>query len=357
MKTYLKYSIFFLPILLAFTCTNNTKPFGANVNCTSILDVDYQTGTPFCGQKNSKQRFDVYIPDLATPNPKPLIIFIHGGGFIGGDKQQIYPFVKNQIKHVLDNGWAFATINYRFLDLTNDCQNETCGVRDKCFDDIARCLKFIKANATTYGIDKNRIGIIGVSAGASAAQWLAFDGFEKKYGTTNTHYGVPAVDNENTDFKALYSDVSQGSLDIREWGNPIFQGQCGTTNLNENSIIQILTDNKECYMHAMYGVGPNYPSAWPYAGINTYLDDIAFFQLIGSSIPPKPKVFVRNTNALNLLGNPSSNILNHHPLHAYTLKNALVVNGYTTCWEVPNICYNDKYNCMSGWLQFFNNNL
>lgn len=347
-------------VMMAATCKQNQHPFSSSVPCTVIKDIPYSSGAQFCGSLNqNQQNLDVYIPQVSSyGNSKPLIIFIHGGGFTKGDKQNIYNFVENQVKHILNNGWAFATINYRLLSLNNNCQNELCGVRDKCLDDIARCVKFIKANASTYGIDKNRIGLIGVSAGATAALWIGLDGFEQAYGPNNTHFGMPALDNESTKVKAIYCDVPQGSLDIREWDIPVFEGQCNTYDLNQNDIFSILTVNKPCYVHAMYGVGNNFPSGWPFTGINSYLDDIALIQLSNSATFPNPKVYIRNTNQLaNLNGSPNANTINHHPLQAYGIKNALTTSGFNVCWEIPSICFSDKANCPSGWVQFFNNNL
>ena len=107
----------------------------------------------------------------------------------------------------------------------------------------------------------------------------------------------------------------------------------------------------------MYGVGNSYPSSWPFIGINSYLNDIALIQLSNNSLTPKPKIYLRNKNPLNdLFANPNANIINHHPLHSYNIKEALYNNGFNVCWEMDNICNNNS-NCQSGWFQFFNNNL
>ena len=350
-------------VLTSATCTQNTNPFNSSVPCTSIIDVKYQTGNSFCGQSNlNHQNFDIYIPQTNLPNNalKPLVIYIHGGKFTGGNKNNIPNFISSNINNVLQNNIAFATINYQLLSMQNGCTNETCGVRDKCLDDVARCIKFIKANATTYGIDKNRIGLIGSSAGGTAAQWIAFDGFENIYGSQNTHYGILALDNETTKVKAIYTDIAQASLDIREWETPVFDGLCTTPNLSLSQILNqfhanINDPNFDCYLHAFYGRGNmtntqlmNIPN------ISDNMEDVALLSMINNTSSPRPLLYFRNRNKLML---NNLNQLLHHPLHAYHLKETCQLNNFNTSWQIKHICNGPPmFNAML-WYQYFIANL
>ena len=102
-----------------------------------------------------------------STNPTALVIFIHGGGFDGGDKAFAYNSdYPEQIVELLANNIAVATINYRLLGA-----NETVGVL-KSLNDSKRAVQYIRHIHESLNIDKNRIGLFGVSAGGSTSLWI-----------------------------------------------------------------------------------------------------------------------------------------------------------------------------------------
>lgn len=115
--------------------------------------------------ENAKNRFDLILPRDSSPHG--LAIFIHGGGFIHGDKNELYQRL-DDIQYFLDNNIAIATINYRFAQ--ND---DSLGVR-LCLQDMKRAIQYIRFNASHYNIDKTRVGCYGVSAGAGSSLYFAF---------------------------------------------------------------------------------------------------------------------------------------------------------------------------------------
>jgi hypothetical protein len=96
-----------------------------------------------------------------SEKPTPLIVFIHGGGFVGGDKSKASA---EAIKRCLDAGVSFMSINYRF--------RESAPIQD-ILRDAARAIQFIRLNAARYNIDPKRIASHGGSAGAGTSLWLA----------------------------------------------------------------------------------------------------------------------------------------------------------------------------------------
>lgn len=113
----------------------------------------------------TKEQFDLYRPQGDCPGPLALIMFFHGGSFIGGDKALTSAgggtsdtFVDN----MLAKCFAVASVNYRF------------GVFPIPMDDAKYALQWIRWQATTLGLDKTRVCISGSSAGGGIAQWLAF---------------------------------------------------------------------------------------------------------------------------------------------------------------------------------------
>jgi acetyl esterase/lipase len=98
-----------------------------------------------------------------STKPTPLIVFIHGGGFVGGDKAKVRD--TPMVKSALDAGVSFAAINYRF--------RTTAPIQD-ILRDCARAIQYMRYRAAEWNIDKKRIAAYGGSAGASTSLWLAF---------------------------------------------------------------------------------------------------------------------------------------------------------------------------------------
>lgn len=102
-----------------------------------------------------------------SDGPAPLVVYIHGGGWNGGDKMSF-----GDLKKLLDAGVSVATINYRLVP-----QAHAAGVKPPVkwpLEDAARALQFLRSKAGEWNIDKARIGATGGSAGACSSLWLAF---------------------------------------------------------------------------------------------------------------------------------------------------------------------------------------
>jgi len=94
--------------------------------------------------------------------PTPLVVFIHGGGFVNGSKAGASA---DMINACLAEGVSFMAINYRF--------RTTAPIQD-ILRDCARSIQFVRAHARTYNLDPTRIASYGGSAGAGTSLWLAF---------------------------------------------------------------------------------------------------------------------------------------------------------------------------------------
>lgn len=91
--------------------------------------------------------------------PRPLLVYIHGGGWTAGDKTQAYA----RIKPFLDKGISYAAINYR-LTPENPLPAPV--------HDAARAIQFLRTKAGEWNIDKERIALTGGSAGACTSMWI-----------------------------------------------------------------------------------------------------------------------------------------------------------------------------------------
>ena len=82
---------------------------------TSPIDlqgIDALFAADIAYDEHELTKFDIFIPNSSTPTG--LVICIHGGGFVGGDKDWIYSQAL-RIRELLNNNIAVATINYRLL--------------------------------------------------------------------------------------------------------------------------------------------------------------------------------------------------------------------------------------------------
>jgi len=111
------------------------------------------------------QAFDLWLAEpKEAGQPTPLCIYIHGGGFKGGDKSRI---AKPIIDQFLDAGISFASMNYR---LTNEGEFPY----PVPMEDAARGLQLLRANAEKWNLDPENVVCYGGSAGAGISLWLAF---------------------------------------------------------------------------------------------------------------------------------------------------------------------------------------
>jgi acetyl esterase/lipase len=118
------------------------------------------------------QVLDFYRAESARPTP--LVFFIHGGGWVAGDKALVAnrETLDQYLDKYLAAGISVVSINYRF-----STQAQVAGVKPPVqwpLHDIARALQFVRSKAGEWNIDKARIGASGDSAGACSSLWLAF---------------------------------------------------------------------------------------------------------------------------------------------------------------------------------------
>ncbi len=99
-----------------------------------------------------------------SDKPTPLLFYIHGGGWMGGDKKGI------AVEPFLAAGISVVSINYRYI---SQAQEVVPPVKAPLHD-AALALQTVRSRAAEWNIDKTRIGASGGSAGACSSLWLAF---------------------------------------------------------------------------------------------------------------------------------------------------------------------------------------
>jgi acetyl esterase/lipase len=125
-------------------------------------------------------KLDVYVPDNTIPN-RPAFVFIHGGGFAGGTKQQ--ERIIEWANYYTSRGWVFFSIDYRlkkdkgtvpqeWLDYAVQIPKNKAAQFLAIYPahrDAKAAIRWVVANADTYKINTNYITVGGGSAGAITA--------------------------------------------------------------------------------------------------------------------------------------------------------------------------------------------
>ena len=94
--------------------------------------------------------------------PTPLLIFIHGGGWHGGEKTDL---PAKLLKSMLEHGVSVASINYRYT---------STAILPGPVHDAARAVQFLRSKAAEWNLDPRHFGAYGISAGATSSLWLAY---------------------------------------------------------------------------------------------------------------------------------------------------------------------------------------
>src|ERR1700728_4880828 len=109
---------------------------------------------------------DLYLP-AAGPDPAPLVVFLHGGGWLRGDRSMVSPsfasWQPGPLTRLAADGFAVASLDYR---LSGEARFPAQ------LEDVSAAVDWLAGQAGRYGFDADRIVLWGESAGAHLAALL-----------------------------------------------------------------------------------------------------------------------------------------------------------------------------------------
>jgi acetyl esterase/lipase len=114
---------------------------------------------------HDRQKLDLFIPPGAT-NPLPLIIWVHGGAWLGGSKEQ------NPALPYLQQGYAVASLNYRLSQHA---------IFPAQMEDCKAAVRWLRAHAKEHNLDPDRFAAWGASAGGHLVALLGTAGDVKQF--------------------------------------------------------------------------------------------------------------------------------------------------------------------------------
>jgi poly(3-hydroxybutyrate) depolymerase len=142
-------------------------------NVTVTSGINYGSNTSWSGG-NTSLALDVYEPTGDTETARPLIIWVHGGSFIGGSKTDGDVVALSQ--RFAKKGYVCSSIDYRLGFFPFDSANAVKAVV-RATQDLKAAIRFFykdRATTDTYRVDTNHVYIGGSSAGAITALHVAY---------------------------------------------------------------------------------------------------------------------------------------------------------------------------------------
>lgn len=171
-----------------------------SVQVTSGLQ--YGSAVPAGGTTAAPLRLDLYQPVGDTRTDRPAIVWIHGGGFVSGERTD--PAMVELCRRFARKGYVTASITYR-LRTNAQKQADSAGTYLDAVADAKAAVRWLRSQAAVYGIDTARVAIGGGSAGAATALGAAYLEGEGTSGNPGLSSEVDAV----VDFWGALPDLTQ----------------------------------------------------------------------------------------------------------------------------------------------------
>jgi hypothetical protein len=178
--------VFLLGSLSILGATSESQTLDVKLTRPKVSYTQNITYSQPIGKMNENIKLEMDIIKPETNKKLPAVLFVTGGGFIMGPKSN---YLQQRLQ-IAEAGYVVASIEYRKVPT---------GIFPEPLEDVKSAIRYLRANADKYGIDKNKIAIMGESAGGYLSAIT---------GTTNGYKQFDKGDNLNQS-----SDV-QAAIDI-----------------------------------------------------------------------------------------------------------------------------------------------
>jgi hypothetical protein len=222
---------------------------------------------------------DIFMPSEDTMKKRPLVVFIHGGGFQNGNRK--VAIAKRAVRMFVPKGYITASIGYRLGIEEPKSYKDYAEAMYRAQQDARSAIRFLKANAARWDIDTSLVFVCGTSAGAMTSLGMAYmDDHEVPVDVNKFKWGPLEGNNENSSHSSKVKAVMNlwGSMIDYRWINkgdvPLYNS-AGTTDKT------VPYDSSFSYHNFKYGPSILYqrclalgiPSTWrPFYGVGHTLD-------------------------------------------------------------------------------------
>lgn len=283
-------------------------PIDVNDSVVFLKDVPYGD--------HSKMTYDIlYMPE--ADEPSAVLFYLHGGGFIGGNKNFVYHGMSDVFEHLIENNIAVVNVNYRLLQDTGED-----GVFG-CLDDATYALQTIRYLADAFNINKEKIILSGSSAGGGTSLWI---GLQDDMADLDND---DPIRHESTRVQGIAATETQATYDIRKW-TLIFDD------------FGVMVENLESTLPGFNATVSAFVGGRDIdlSRINAPDDDMSKLDMLAMLSSDDPEIFVSNLGVMDVYP-VTYDMLYHHPNHAEAIHevgwdNDVKVTAYYENYQDPN---------------------
>ncbi|HZI09692.1 MAG TPA: alpha/beta hydrolase [Myxococcus sp.] len=147
----------------------------------------------FATVEGRELRADVFLPEGTASGPRPAVLYLHGGGWTGGERG----YGRAWARFFTSRGYAFFSLDYRRFPPATAL---------KAPGDVKCGIGWLKAHAATWGIDPERLVLLGESAGGHLALLAAYTAGDARI--------PPSCEAEDTSVRAVISFYGPSELTV-----------------------------------------------------------------------------------------------------------------------------------------------
>lgn len=276
-----------------------------------------------------KNGVDVYFPEGRGGEPLPVIVNIHGGGWGANDKAS----VAGDSARWNEAGFAFAAVSYRYVSMADQYPAVEPPVAAPLLD-AARAIQMLRYRADELGIDPNRFGFTGGSAGAATSVWLAL---HDDLADPDSDDPVSRMSTRPQCVVAVQAQTSLDPKQMREWIPPVtygvhafFPSSVGKAPGEREKAFEFWLSKREEIM--------------------PWIEEFSPAEHVSSDDPPILLNYLGRT--MDLPGNPT-----HHPRFGRHLHEMLEEAGVESYFAHGEQDFNAEYGTWAGVKQFFADHL
>jgi acetyl esterase/lipase len=165
----------------------------------------------------ASELLDLYLPERpAGTGPVPVIVYLHSGGWVAGSRANVNDATAAQVAR----GFAVASVDYQLATKGGG------GSFPGAVYDVKRAIRFLKANATEWGLDPTRVVVMGASAGGHLAALVGASAGQLEPDVAGSLAAVDSSVSAIVDLVGI-TDLATFSTTAHPWAAPLTAGFLG----------------------------------------------------------------------------------------------------------------------------------